>query len=415
MNLDILNKLFMTRNKNLLHLGAFTRPYIYDLQHTHNEPNKYWHVDSSGEVNPSDNYRVSVGRYTKIDYDIVYNYLEKTIKNHNFDELFVGFTSEGFSAVENAQIISEIMDKNNLSAEKDKVILSTGKHFSSTKSLKSHGINMMPNFGIAEYNFKAFNKYYENNKNIVIPSNERTPEKIFGAFYSRITRGRLEVFNYFVDNYLFKDSIVMFASGILQFHKKMVDMGYEDKFLSHNTYTSSVNKQAYGSNYHHNIINDLREHTRKIFTDVVVETVVYEKNVEWITEKTFIPLIVGAPMIVLTHPNFYSMLHRLGFKTFSDFWPEDFDSIIDHEKRIARFKQVLTYIREEYNTLEKRKRALHKMSSILEHNSKRMMELIKFRRREDILRPTYMDCEFYDIVYNNTSINVNEYMLNKYS
>ena len=53
-------------------------------------------------------------------------------------------------------------------------------------------------------------------------------------------------------------------------------------------------------------------------------------------EKIFRPILLGHPFIAVAAPNFYKLLHKQGFKTFSHAIDESFDSIEDHSMRLHK-------------------------------------------------------------------------------
>ena len=125
--------------------------------------------------------------------------------------------------------------------------------------------------------------------------------------------------------------------------------------------------------YQQFVITDLQEKMKDVFVDVISETVFFEDNNVWVTEKTVTPITLGLPFIISSTSGIYELLHYLGFKTFSDFWDESFDAETDHIERNKKFLNTLDYIAETYNTEEKRKEAYKKMLPILEHNRQRMI------------------------------------------
>jgi hypothetical protein len=67
---------------------------------------------------------------------------------------------------------------------------------------------------------------------------------------------------------------------------------------------------------------------------IVLETDFYNENQFFLTEKTIKPLMSGQPFVVCATTGFLSNLHTLGFRTYSELWNEDYDSIINHQDRL---------------------------------------------------------------------------------
>jgi hypothetical protein len=69
------------------------------------------------------------------------------------------------------------------------------------------------------------------------------------------------------------------------------------------------------------------------YFSVVSETSVLNNTV-FITEKTIRPMIYYHPFIVWGNPKTLYYLKKLGFETFPEFFDEDYDNIIDNDKRL---------------------------------------------------------------------------------
>jgi len=70
--------------------------------------------------------------------------------------------------------------------------------------------------------------------------------------------------------------------------------------------------------------------------DIVAETFT-SGNCFFVTEKTVRPMLLKKPMIVMGSKNYLAYLRQLGFRTFADFWDEDYDGYegIDRYARIV--------------------------------------------------------------------------------
>jgi hypothetical protein len=103
---------------------------------------------------------------------------------------------------------------------------------------------------------------------------------------------------------------------------------------------------------------------KDIFVDIVSETFVMGDTF-FPTEKTMRPLLFKKPFIMFGPRNFLIYLRQLGFKTFYEFWSEDYDSYEGGE----RFNMILKIID---SIASKSKTELYEMyqqmESILEHN-----------------------------------------------
>lgn len=109
---------------------------------------------------------------------------------------------------------------------------------------------------------------------------------------------------------------------------------------------------------------NIMKYYNNIFIDIVCETY-YTGNTFFPTEKTLRPLLSETPFLIFGPVNYLANLKKLGFETFSDFWPEDYDDydgitrcriIADRIDLISRMST--TELNEMYT----------KMKPILEHN-----------------------------------------------
>lgn len=110
----------------------------------------------------------------------------------------------------------------------------------------------------------------------------------------------------------------------------------------------------------------LIDHYHKIFLEMVCETM-HHKNTFYLTEKISRSLITKTPFLVYGPVNYLKNLKKLGFKTFDQFWNEDYDNY--HEfYRIKKIQIVLQEIRKKNK--EDIKKLYIEMLPILEHNQK---------------------------------------------
>lgn len=79
---------------------------------------------------------------------------------------------------------------------------------------------------------------------------------------------------------------------------------------------------------------------QRSFVHLVNETVFYESKLH-LTEKTFKPIVALRPFILAASPGNLEYLKSYGFKTFSDWWNEGYDSIQDHDDRLQAILQIV--------------------------------------------------------------------------
>ena len=119
--------------------------------------------------------------------------------------------------------------------------------------------------------------------------------------------------------------------------------------------------------------NPLLKFYQNSFIDIVCETW-HDGQTFMPTEKTARPLSTMTPFIVYGPKNYLSNLKKLGFKTFSEFWSEEYDSLAG-EDRIEQIKIIISTL----GKLSKDEmfEMYQKMLTILSHNKERYETITK--------------------------------------
>ena len=89
--------------------------------------------------------------------------------------------------------------------------------------------------------------------------------------------------------------------------------------------------------------NKSRPFYQNSLISIVTETN-YEAAEVTLTEKSFKPFKEKHPFITIAGSGALAFLHSLGFKTFSEFWPEDYDTISNPHQRMHRLNAVFAEI-----------------------------------------------------------------------
>ena len=79
---------------------------------------------------------------------------------------------------------------------------------------------------------------------------------------------------------------------------------------------------------------------QQCFLQIVTETT-YHYPVTFFSEKTTKPILNKRPFVIVGSVGSLSNLKTLGFKTFSDFWNEDYDNILDPSDRIMAIFDII--------------------------------------------------------------------------
>ena len=97
---------------------------------------------------------------------------------------------------------------------------------------------------------------------------------------------------------------------------------------------------------------------------LVTETVATGRR-HHLTEKTFKPIALGMPFIIVGTQGSLKYLRSYGFKTFGDLWDESYDDEPDDSKRIEKIAKVLKLL----ESLEEDRQAIFESAwPIIEHN-----------------------------------------------
>jgi hypothetical protein len=114
-----------------------------------------------------------------------------------------------------------------------------------------------------------------------------------------------------------------------------------------------------------NLINNLKIYERSQLT-VVTESHFNQTGGMFITEKTFRPLLVGHPFMILGQKGTLKKLRSWGFQTDFDGLDQSYDDVADDSERFIQFHQSLRtwYLLD----AEIRRTAIYKWDNIIQHN-----------------------------------------------
>jgi hypothetical protein len=149
-----------------------------------------------------------------------------------------------------------------------------------------------------------------------------------------------------------------------------------------------------------NVIPDDMEYFKNSYFSIVNETIFYgvpstntnplfhQLNAEYssifISEKTYKCLAVKHPFVIFGRPGIIKGLHKLGFKTFSPYFNESYDDIIDDDERFdAIFNEITRLI---HLSDDEWVEILKNIQLILEHNHSLFFNSTKYGVTEDTER-----------------------------
>ena len=98
-----------------------------------------------------------------------------------------------------------------------------------------------------------------------------------------------------------------------------------------------------------------------------------------VSEKTWKPIAMQMPFILVHQPYALRRLRDLGYKTFHRFWNEDYDDIVDDKKRMSTIVDLVVSLNNRKDFVE----LIKSCREIVEHN----FQMLKIRRPEsDMIR-----------------------------
>ena len=223
--------------------------------------------------------------------------------------------------------------------------------------------------------FKNKYSYFVDNFNI---------EKHFLCFNNLTKLHRLCIFYELINNIKLKNK------SVLSLNKNTTDKSFFEIVSSINNIKMIEYYKTYDSTIEYsydtkNWIKDVQtgdsiniDAHLKTFVNIVTETLT-QKDVVFITEKTYKPIYTCQPFIIVGNPYSLKKLKEYGFKTFDKWWDESYDDEINFERRINKITKVLEEIASW--DLEKCTLIRNEMKEILIHNYNQMLdksELVKF-------------------------------------
>jgi len=152
--------------------------------------------------------------------------------------------------------------------------------------------------------------------------------------------------------------------------KKILDYDYKNEL--HSKYDLDIKEWHYNSFC--NIITESKYDFREQ-TPFVKDNFEFETSPIHFTEKLAKSVHAEQPFIILGSPNYLKKLKELGFKTFSNWWDESYDLILNYEDRFEKISELILDISEW--SLPKCKDVLLEMEETLIYNKNLVKRLMK--------------------------------------
>lgn len=120
--------------------------------------------------------------------------------------------------------------------------------------------------------------------------------------------------------------------------------------------------------------NSLEKFYRDIFCDIVTESRFAQATGNY-SEKVYQPMFYKKPFVLCAPPHTLKYMREEGFKTFSDFWDESYDSIENHEERLFAIFKLIDFINDK--SIDELRDMYRQMLPILEYNEELVHSKLK--------------------------------------
>lgn len=174
---------------------------------------------------------------------------------------------------------------------------------------------------------------------------------------------RLALLNEFVDRELVDNNFISFPNRCPYEGKTVAELCQEyDIPLGHVDLPLIIDSGANHAGNSHRI--DMWSLAERSLLNVVTETL-YSGQRQHLTEKTFKPIVMQQPFVLVSCQGSLEYLRRYGFKTFGDFWNEDYDEK-DDNLRISRIGKLLADI--DSMSLKEKQQLQKQLAPVVEYN-----------------------------------------------
>jgi len=197
---------------------------------------------------------------------------------------------------------------------------------------------------------------------------------------------RMHLYNFLKENDLLNQSYASFKF-IPDFDNNF-DEGAGDWDVTHTApyYLHEVKKEIWDDAFLH-IVTESKIDAKCIIQDHFTNKRI-EMDLDYMTEKTAKAVASNMPFVIIGACGLLKRLHKLGFKTFADFWDESYDDVQDYSERLEKIKEIIKWVASK--NLDELKDIYNQMIPIFKHN-KTILFGIKDKNKQEILKhiPTY--------------------------
>jgi hypothetical protein len=195
---------------------------------------------------------------------------------------------------------------------------------------------------------KGNNSWFNSTHNISEELKQWNLNKIFLCLYHRPTAARLGIAShakqYHSENAHIHFSTSADSDSIPQFElDKLLSWDPESICVAGNM-IKQLPLELSGTKYYtssngYNYQDPLTKLYQDIMVDLVVESHV-SGNTFFPTEKTIRPMLLKKPFVIFGSKDYLAYLRQMGFRTFADFWDEDYDGYQGKERYLRTIKLI---------------------------------------------------------------------------
>lgn len=201
-----------------------------------------------------------------------------------------------------------------------------------------------------DYTISFNGKNFWFDRTIEIPEHQHdwNLKHVFLCFYHRPTAARLALAGY-AENL---DSLIHFSARVEPDYRhhyeldKLFHWDLDSVVRSAGMLTRLPMLQSSPDNltaFHgYDYMDPLTDMYKNVLVDLVVESHVIG-NTFFPTEKTIRPMLMKKPFVMFGSRDYLEYLRQMGFRTFSDFWPEDYDGY-EAGDRLRKIYQTINHI-----------------------------------------------------------------------
>jgi len=220
------------------------------------------------------------------------------------------------------------------------------------------------------------------NKNYEVDRNINNIKKTFLSLNYRYRPHRLDLFLTFYKSNLLNSSLFTFSEknpdNVQQLFLDNVDKGFANwlgindddlRHIQQNILPLQVDKISSDHSRHAEMTMEIGHSTEHFYKttmmSVVTETHAYQDAIAE-TEKTFKPIKYKHPFILVGAPKSLQYLRKKGYKTFSNWFDESYDDIVNHRDRVI----VITNLCKEINSWDyhRKEKFIIETNDVVNHN-----------------------------------------------